>query len=266
MSPAISRGARIASGPIAGLLISLGLAIPVQILGLPVLPQSARVRVTAHPGLSTYLADNSDWWSRLRTEETQVQIPEQKREPSPTNLRILGVDLAQNFHLTQAIARLGPVLAVQRGDAATGREQVCYVSEPGAGNVHLIFEEGEVEESFYLFEGGPPWKGESFCKPSKLVSASVRNDAGLGLGETRSQVESILGKPSQSRRDRLEYIFSVTKKTSAKDLAEWRKANPGMTEKEIEGNYGSYNLWIEVEVRFEGSKSSYVGILWSETD
>jgi hypothetical protein len=168
--------------------------------------------LAAAPARSIYLGDNSDWWSMLRSEDGGKQIPGQKREPSPANLRILGIDLKQDRPLAQAIAKLGPATPVERGDASTGRTQLCYVSEANASNVHLIFEEGEVEGSFYLFEDGAHWKGESRCEPSKLVSVNLWTEAGLGLRETPSQVESLLGEPSLRRADRLTYVFSLLKK------------------------------------------------------
>ena len=230
-------------------------------------PKSAPMKwnSSADTGQMGILEDDSDWWSMLRPEENDKDIPKQKRKPPAGILRTLGIDLEKNWDDSQLSRKLGPAKTVQRGDAATGRAQTCYRSEAGRGNVHLIFEGGEVTQSYYLFQGGPPWSGESLCAPSNLVSANIRNDAGLGLGETRQQIMALLGKPSLIRTGGLVYIFSLQEKTAAKDLKRIRKANPQMREKDFEENFGSYDLWVEIRVHFHNSKSSYIGVLCSET-
>jgi hypothetical protein len=44
---------------------------------------------------------------------------------------------------------------VERGDAASSRNQICYIST--SGSVHLIFEFGEINSVLYLFEDGAAW-------------------------------------------------------------------------------------------------------------
>lgn len=247
------------------LLISLPLAAPAQEIVYPHKSTTIRYHGTGTLSEPIYLRDNSDKWSNFPAEYNRKPIPELKRDPPPGVSRILGIDIRQQSEsLGKAIATLGTAKAVSRGDASTGREQICYVSEPKAHNVHLIFEEDEVYADYYLFEDGPHWNGESFCAPSKLVSPDLRNDAGLGLGETRSQVEAILGKPSLRRPDLLYYNFALTKKTPRKDLEAARKANPGLSEKVLEEDYGSYYLYVSIEVDFRGEKSTYLGVSWSE--
>lgn len=247
------------------LLISFPVAAPSQEIVYPPPSPPVRYHGTGTLGEPIYLRDNSDNWSKFPAEEKGKPIPELKRDPPPGVSRILGIDIKhQSEALGRAIAALGTAKAVSTGDASTGREQICYVSEPKAHNVHLIFEEDEVYADYYLFEDGPHWNGESFCAPSKLVSPDLRNDAGLGLGETRSQVEAILGKPSLRRHDLLYYNFALTKKTPRKDLEAARKANPGLSEKVLEEDYGSYDLYVSIEVDFRGEKSTYLGVSWSE--
>lgn len=202
----------------------------------------------------------------MRADDNDEDVAWQKREPPAGTLRILGIDLEENWVNSQLSGKLGPATTVQRGDAATGRAQTCYRSEAGQGDIHLIFERGEVTENYYLFQGGPRWKGESFCMPSNLVTKSIRNGAGLGLGETRQQVMKLLGKPSLSSPSRLVYFFSLQKKTPAEDLQNIRKSHPHMSEKELEEKFGSYDIWFEVRVRFRNSKCSYFGVLWGETN
>jgi hypothetical protein len=232
---------------------------------LPLLVLLMPVGVGAQGTRTIYLADNSDWWSILRSASFGDGIPVQKREPPAANYRILDIDLRAVRPLRQVFAKLGSAVAVQRGDAATGRTQLCYESASERSKVYLIFEVGEVEDSFYLFQGGPSWKGDSSCATSTRVSASLRSDAGIGLGETRSQVQALLGKPSLRQSNALIYCFSVEKRSSPKDMEAARKANPNMSEKELEENFGSYNLWAYIEVRFRAQKVTYLTVSLSET-
>jgi hypothetical protein len=229
-------------------------------------PASMKWNSSADIGRTQYLADDSDWWSMLRADDNEKGVAWQNREPPAGILRILGIDLDENWDNSQLFGKIGPATTVQRGDAGTGRAQTCYRSEASHGDIHLIFERGEVTENYYLFQGGPPWNGESLCAPSNLITKSIRNEAGLGLGETRQQVMELLGKPSLSTPSGLVYFFSLQKKTSAEDLKNIRKTHPHMSEKELEEKFGSYDLWFEVGVRFRNSKSNYVGVLWGETD
>jgi hypothetical protein len=252
---------------------SLALGAALSLLIVPTgKPQEAsikplpRIPVVRAGSISTVsLGDDSDWWSVLRSVDSDQGIPWQEREPPPGSLKIIGVDLEKNWQMSQALLRVGPGTIVQRGDAATSRAQLCYVSEHHQGRVYLVFEGGEVAESFYLFSDGPHWKGDTLCAPSGLVSANLRNEAGLGLAETRQQVTALLGKPSLSRTDRLVYFFGVRKKTPADEFEKARRAHPEMSDKELDENYGSYDLSVSIEVRFTGTKSSYIGVTWSAT-
>src|SRR5215467_6799258 len=95
------------------------------------------------------LPDNSDWWSQNRTSEPDEVQPKEREFPGSA-FRVLGVNLGEKM-FSQASSRLGKATPVQRGDASTGRLQACYVSLGGQKNVHLIFEQGEVNFAFYMF-------------------------------------------------------------------------------------------------------------------
>ena len=49
--------------------------------------------------------------------------------------------------------KLGAATEVERGDAASGRNQICYTTS--SGSVHLIFEFGEADSVLCLFDDGP---------------------------------------------------------------------------------------------------------------
>ncbi len=211
-----------------------------------------------------YRADNSDWWSMLRSLEGDQSIRTQERELPATNFRLLGIEVGDKM-FAEAEAKLGKATHVVRGDAGTAREQVCYVSAGDGEKLYLVFEQGEVESGFYLFNRGPDWSGSDQCAPSKLITKSISSSSGLRLGLTPEQVVAILGRPSKHRSGEWVYSLHAAKKTSAEDLKKARQNNPGMSEKEIQENYSSYDLNVAVRLKFENSKLTYMSISKSET-
>lgn len=201
-------------------------------------------------------SDNSDWWSLLKSDTMGSGVPEQRRRPADSNLKILGFGVGAPFE--EIAAKLGHVTDVQRGDAASGRDQICYVSL--AGDVHLIFELGEVEGVFYLFENGPKWKGDNFCARSTKVNKSLSTARGLKLGMSPAQVEAILGKPSSTAKDKLIYDFEFKKKTSPQSLQQLRQSHPEMSEQEFRSNYEFFDVTDYIEVHFSDSKLTYLAV------
>lgn len=101
-----------------------------------------------------YRSDNSDWWSQLRGGDDEV-IPTAGQEPAASNFRILGINLGGDmFMLNEAWTKLGKAQRVDRGDALSGRSQICYESVQGRPKIRLVFESGEVTDFFNLFADG----------------------------------------------------------------------------------------------------------------
>ena len=219
----------------------------------------------AFPGLAgqtgrlVHMPDNSDWWSSPLNSNFEESMEPQKRELAKTNFQVLGITLGENM-LSSAARKLGRVTIVERGDASTGRSQACYTSAGAEDKVHLIFEEGEVEYTFFLFAGGPTWEGANYCLASKAISRSVATASGLRLGQSPAEVIAILGKPTNQRKNVLVYSFSVRKKASPQDLKEARERNPDMSEKEIQEHYGYYDLGTGVVAKFADSKLIYLAV------
>jgi hypothetical protein len=156
------------------------------------LPLAAELVQTGPPG---YTSDNSDWWSYTRRPEADDEAISQKRELPASNFQILGFKLNDET-FGKATAKLGKATVVERGDASTGRSQICYASPGRLSKTYLIFEKGEVNDAFYLLNIGPDWKGSELCTESNLVTANLSTASGLHLGQTSAQVRAILGKPS----------------------------------------------------------------------
>jgi hypothetical protein len=195
---------------------------------------------------ATVAGDNSDWWSLTRdlNEPSAPNIEPQKRVPAASNFSILGVALGDPQGVRLA-AKLGKAAIVGRGDAATARAQVCYVSAKGTPAVHLIFEQGEVDNAYYLFSGGPDWQRSNLCAKSPLVSLSLKTGGGLALGQSRTQVEAILGEPTTTWKNRLIYFGVVHVKPKSGE---------------------SYDLTSYIEARFSDHGLDYLGVVKTETD
>jgi len=112
--------------------------------------------------LQGHRGDNSDWWSRLRAEDTNDNVAVQDRAPASSNFEIQNIDLGDDVFI-KASAKLGKAFSVERGDASSSRSQICYSSVSNDPRVNLIFERGEVTDSFYLFENAPGWSGANLC-------------------------------------------------------------------------------------------------------
>jgi hypothetical protein len=162
------------------------------------------------------LEDNSDWWSDLRVDRSGRTVLEKyglgnvrRDKPDPSNLRILGVNMVlDSMQPSDKIRpKVGKATVVERGDAAAGREQICYAARSGKAKV--IFEDGECDTTFYVIGRGPTWNGIEYCSVSDRVSDTVTTGSGIKLGMTPAQVERILGKPSMARDNVLLYTYEV---------------------------------------------------------
>ena len=212
--------------------------------------------------------DSSDWWSYTRQEELPNEQPSQpvkfqNRKPAEANFRVAGIALGERWDFSTVRSKFGDAKEIQRGDAASGRNQICYSSS--TANIHLIFELGEVDAVVYLFEDGHTWNGRELCAKSKAVSEQTSTDSGLRLGLQPAQVIRILGDPNISTPKKLIYYFGYKGKTPAKTLAEFRAEHANMTDSEFLKNYEYFDGEAYIEARFTSGKLSYLAISKSET-
>jgi hypothetical protein len=215
-------------------------------------------------GSTIRFPDNSDWWSDYNAPESEATTNTQAREVSSSNFEVLGIHLSEDM-FTQAAAKLGPATIIERGDASTGRGQACYVSTEDGPKVHLIFEQGEVDYTYYLFADGPDWQGSEHCVSTSLVSRSLATASGVRLGETPAQVIAILGRPSFRGNNELLYSLDVRKKRTPEELKRLREGNPGLDEADSH-NYDSYDSGANFIARFVHSKLTYFTASASDVD
>lgn len=223
--------------------------------------------VAAQFGSNAFRGDNSDWWSILRESSENGHEPAYQPGtlgPSPSNFEILGLRLGYDELFQHVVAKFGNSAEVDRGDASTGRAQLCYTDSDH--RTYLIFEVGEVNLTFYIFSGSPSWNGREHCARSDLVTPALRTASGLHLGQTKSEVEAILGAPTLGLKDRLVYVAMLQKRASAADLAKLRKQNPNMSDKEFHENFDFYTLSTYIDVRFSHSGATYIAASKSEVD
>jgi hypothetical protein len=208
---------------------------------LPLIPSGAQRSYP--PG---YVSDNSDWWSLYVGNSQKMRVEVQQRVPAPSNFLVLGIPLESidSHYFRDVFAKLGEAKVTSRSDGADYRDQICYVSSGGAEKVHLIFERGEILHSFYLFSGGSDWTGSDRCVSSALISVDLGTAAGIHLGQSRKEVETILGRPSATYEERTLYSFEGER---TKDALVW-------------------TIDVRIDTRFENSKLTYLAVTRSEVN
>jgi hypothetical protein len=211
---------------------------------------------------TVHLDDDSDWWSILNPNFIPWKFSPQNREVSSSNFSVKNVALQKDM-FKRAEAGFGESTRVTRGDAASGRDQVCYSFSENAQSAYLVFEQGEVSYTFYLFRDGPRWSGRDLCPKSSLVGPVPGTSSGLYLGQPRAQVESILGKPSATFPDRTLY-FLVTKRESAAKTS--RQPSADIASQPADRMADIFYLSVRIEVRFMDSKLNYLMVSKAETD
>ena len=215
-------------------------------------------------GLQTSLfgqqpGDDSDWWSSLRRDDYATGLPIKKRTTSEDNFTVAGVMLGEK-QFEEAAKAFGPADELSRGDAASGRQQLCYVSTSGEP-IYLIFEVGEVEAGFYLFDKGPSWNGVEHCAKSPLINPTVSTKSGLHLGITRTQLETILGIPNATHTEEDLYWNEETIHLSPAELTRLRAANPNLSQKDFLENYESMDRSVYIKAKFENERLVFLNVL-----
>ena len=211
-----------------------------------------------------YRNNNSDWWSHTGKPDEGNEGIIQKRELPASNFEVLGLKLEDEI-FDRATEKLGKTTVVRRGDASTGRSQICYSSVGKREKIHLIFEKGELNDALYLFTDGPGWDGSDQCTGSSLITSNLSTGSGLHLGQSSAQVRALLGKASFLSKDKIIYSMMVQKKTSAADFAKLKKQNPELKDDELHRNYESYTFGAYIEVRFAKDRLIYLAISKTES-
>ena len=205
------------------------------------------------------LADRSDWWSILNENFYWPIDKPASDELSADNFEIEGIKLERDPTFRAVKGKFGHAVAAARGTGSSGRYQVCYVSDHKP-SVRMIFEESELNLTFYLFEEGQSWNGQALCTESSQVTPALRTKSGLGLGMSAAEVERILGKADISSPTRLVYQREVEKHTSDEKLADLRNEHSEMSEKEFHESYDTYQLELYIESRFTDGKLTYLAV------
>jgi len=204
--------------------------------------------------------DQSDWWSMASPKTRRANVKAGNSDLNEKTFSIGELELGK-VGINDIRLRFGKATVAERGDASTDRRQLCYISPPSGEPVHLVFEFGEDESSFYLFAGGEGWKGEKLCVKSNRVSENLGTASGLKLGLSPVAVKAILGQPDAEQDDVIVYSREVKRKASAAKIERQRKEYPEhLTEAQAQEKFGSYTAVLYVEAKFTDSRLSYLAV------
>lgn len=208
---------------------------------------------------SVRLEDSSDWWSINRADPGRPNPKASARELDASNFDIAGVTLGHGS--SEAITgSLGAVTTVERGDASSGRSQLCYFSGQN-DPVHLVFEFGEDESVVYLFSGGKAWNGDKYCVASPKVSRAISTASSLKLGMSRSEVEKVLGYPDATTANSVIYTREFQKKSRPAEFEVLRRDDPErLSDQEAHKKFDYYPVEQYVLAKFADSKLVYLAI------
>jgi hypothetical protein len=202
--------------------------------------------------------------------ETGQKIRIQRGELPAGNFQIAGVDLARDEDVLHQAARiLGRVGTTATGDASTFEETACYRSADRNDPTVLLFGKGEVDYSFRLTLNDAVRIQSAKCLRSPKISRYSVTGSGLRLRDTPEQVLALLGPPTRRLENKvlqrmvLVYDFETTKKTTSRELARFRRENPGMSKYDIEKNFGSYSLEESIRATFERGSLAELWVDWS---
>ncbi len=206
------------------------------------------------------LKDHTDWWSINNEDFRRGNVKAGTGIIQAGTFEIVGVALGKDQFKSLA-SKLGSATVVERGDASTGRQQVCYVAADPPKSAYLIFEFGEDENVYYLFRNGPPWSGHRLCTTSKLVSLGSSTASGLRLGLTQDQVGAVLGKPDATSKDRLVYSREIREKTTPDEFSRIRGEYPEkLTDALAHQKFDFYSVEVYIEARFGTSGLDYLAV------
>lgn len=206
------------------------------------------------------LDDNSDWWSAANAAPAAQKTTPQKRKIPDKNLEIQSVVLGEDM-FSQAATEFGSVRPVIRGETANFREQACYALP---AHVYLSFEHTEVNDSFYLFAGGAPWKGQDCCVPAARAPLSVASGSGLHIGQTPEQVIAILGPPSERTPDQLLYVLQSKRPATAEELAALEKQRPAPVDAQAQKAV-EFDVSVTIVAKFVRTELSYLAVSKAES-
>ncbi len=210
-------------------------------------------------GSGQSIADDSDWWSLIRQvgQEGGCSKPS-KEKPNGANFVIAGVNLRHEDPIRDAEEKVAKASAIsERGDAASGRRQICFKSESESGRFKLIFEEGEIASVAYLIDGGPNWSESEKCVVSPKISGNLATESGLRLGMTATEAEKILGKPCIQSNDGIEYDFDYQYLLPLEE-------RPRFKDSEFDPDE-PFDWFGTIKVKFREAKAYYIAILTGET-
>jgi hypothetical protein len=238
-------------------------AIPAAMLvaAFATFAQAQKLDVAPPSSTDTYAEDESGGKFRV-----------QHGELAESNFKIAGVDLTSDEEVLDQAARiLGKAAIVSTGDASTADSRACYRSANADDATRLYFHRGEVSPWFVLTSRFPASSQSSSCIETSVVNREIATGSGLRLGMTEDQVISILGLPTRRGRDqqnRMSYMiyeFETRKQSTPEAIARARKQYPKMSEKDLDDNFGAYDLSEIIKAQFADGALVELTVSWTGT-
>jgi hypothetical protein len=210
-------------------------------------------------GQSVHLKDRSDWWSINNESFRGRDVKTTRGNIAAGTFEIAGVDLDRDQFKDIAV-KMGKAPIVERGDASTGRQQLCYMAAD-APKTYLIFEFGANESVFYLFTDGTDWNGQRLCIRTRQLLINSATKSGLKLGIMRGEAEALLGKADAASDNRLIYSREIRQKTSPAQFETLRKDYPEhLSDSVAHEKFDFYPVAIYIEARFGKSGMNYLAV------
>jgi hypothetical protein len=211
-------------------------------------------------GQAVRMDDQSDWWSIPNESSQEPEMKVRGEALATENFQIAGASL-ENDNPQQVEAKLSKAKPVQRGDASTGRELLCYVSGTAREKLHLIFEYGEVDSTVYLFSGGATWKGMERCVSSPKVSRLVSTASGLRLAWRVNKHSPSWAGLIRAVADKIIYVRETQRQTTSKEFERMRREYPQpLGDGAAHEKFDFYALDSYIEARFAGARLNNLAV------
>jgi len=174
-----------------------------------------------------------------------------------TDISILGLAVGKSS-LEDVQSKLGHASVVRVSKEEESDVSICYVS-PTDGTV-LAFYSGAMGgwkdlTWFALWSREAAFPQAAQCTPSKLVSRSLSTASGLKLDMSRTEMETLAGKPTKSGITAMKYDYLCRRKITDEEIKRFKANNNWDVTNDL---YFDRMSWIEAHLK--GSKVSRIEI------
>jgi hypothetical protein len=144
---------------------------------------------------------------------------------SRSHLELMGFTLEKST-LADVDRKLGPSSPGSCSREADASKMICYVSD-GADKTRVTFESGpsggwSVLDGFKVVSGKVSPKCNLKCKITRALGSTAHTSGGLKLGLTKSELLSLLGKPTKINGSRYTFEWSSKRPMTRAEIAKFQ--------------------------------------------